>query len=84
MISVVEITIEFNLEYVLIDLSFAIPSIIYLLKYSTFYIQSQKVSYYLKLIHRLSEFFLNKLNNMKQIKELNEHIRIDWNITRRS
>ncbi|XP_011864036.1 PREDICTED: uncharacterized protein LOC105559960 isoform X4 [Vollenhovia emeryi] len=48
-------TMEYNLELVLTDLSFAIPFIAFLLKYSTFYILSQK------------------------IKELMEHIQIDWN-----
>jgi len=35
---------EYDLELVLTNLSYAIPSMIYLLKYNTFYIQSRKVS----------------------------------------
>jgi len=41
---------EYDLELVLTNLSYAIPSVIYLLKYNTFYIQSRKVGRYARLI----------------------------------
>lgn len=36
---------EYDLELILTILSFAIPSMIYLVKYIAFYTQSQKVTY---------------------------------------
>jgi len=44
---------EYDLELILTNLSYAIPSVIYLLKYNTFYIQSQKVSRYARSIEIL-------------------------------
>lgn len=38
-------TMEYDLNLILTDLSFVIPSAVYILKYNTFYVKSRKVSY---------------------------------------
>ncbi|XP_050465897.1 odorant receptor 13a-like [Cataglyphis hispanica] len=56
-------TMEYNLELVLTNLSFAIPSMIYIVKYFAFYIQSQK-------IRELIEQIRNDWNALKDEQEV--------------
>ncbi|XP_039311370.1 odorant receptor 13a-like [Solenopsis invicta] len=65
-------TMEFNLEFVLNDLSFAIPSIVYLLKYSTFYIQSQKIK---KLMEHI-RIDWNALQDEEEIEIIRKNAKI--------
>ncbi|XP_072743849.1 uncharacterized protein [Anoplolepis gracilipes] len=56
-------TMEYNLDLILTNLSFAIPSVIYLMKYIAFYIQSQK-------IRELMEQIRNEWNALKDEREI--------------
>ncbi|XP_029673535.1 odorant receptor 13a-like [Formica exsecta] len=56
-------TMEFDLELVLTNLSFAFPSVIYLVKYFAFYIQSQKIK-------ELMEQVQNDWNALKDEQEV--------------
>ncbi|KAL6264351.1 hypothetical protein P5V15_004463 [Pogonomyrmex californicus] len=57
-------TMEYDLDFILADLSFAIPSLVYFLKYSTFYIQSHK-------IRQLMEYIRNDWNALQNEQEIN-------------
>ncbi|XP_025075144.1 uncharacterized protein LOC112552918 [Pogonomyrmex barbatus] len=56
---------EYDLDFILADLSFAIPSLAYFLKYSTFYIQSHKQ------IRQLMEYIRNDWNALQNEQEIN-------------
>ncbi|KAH0945366.1 hypothetical protein HN011_006499 [Eciton burchellii] len=55
---------EYDLELILTNLSYAIPSVIYLLKYNTFYIQSQKIK---KIMEQIQDDW-NALSDDQEIK----------------